>query len=247
MSDAGCSPQARRVLLVVANREQFPEPAFPVGALYVARAVEAAGGRARVFDAGLYRRPLAALRAELTEWRPEVVGLSLRNADNAAWPYTNTYTEWYARVADTVRAAAPGASIVLGGPAFSIFPREIRRALLVADGVVGDGEPAALRMAEDELPGGIVEGLLADLGDVGLPGDLGAVFPGAGRYRTAGVQTARGCPHRCVYCTYPRLEGTRLRRRPAEAWRRRWSASAATSAPPSSSWSTRRSTPTRTT
>ena len=109
MSDAGRSPQARRVLLVVANREQFPEPAFPVGALYVARAVEAAGGRARVFDAGLYRRPLAALRAELTEWRPDVVGLSLRNADNAAWPYTNTYTDWYARVADAVRAAAPRA------------------------------------------------------------------------------------------------------------------------------------------
>ena len=207
----------QRVLIVVANREQFPEPAFPVGALYVAGAVEAAGGRARVFDAGLYRRPLAALRAELETWRPDTVGLSLRNADNAAWPFTNTYTEWYARVADAVRAAAPQARIVLGGPAFSIFPREIRRALLVADGVVGDGEPAARRMAEGVVLGGIAEELIADLGDVGLPGDLAAVFPGAGRYRTAGVQTARGCPHRCVYCTYPRLEGTRLRRRPPEA------------------------------
>jgi radical SAM superfamily enzyme YgiQ (UPF0313 family) len=217
MSDAGRSTQARRVLLVVANREQFPEPAFPVGALYVARAVEAAGGHARVFDAGLYRRPLAALKVELRDWRPDLVGLSLRNADNAAWPYTNTYTEWYARVADAVREAAPQARLVLGGPAFSIFPREIRRALFVADGVVGDGEPAARRMAEGIVLGGIVEELLADLGDVGLPGDLAAVFPGAGRYRTAGVQTARGCPHRCVYCTYPRLEGTRLRRRPPEA------------------------------
>ncbi len=217
MSDAGSSTQARRVLLVVANREQFPEPAFPVGALYVARAVEAAGGQARVFDAGLYRRPLAALQVELGDWRPDVVGLSLRNADNAAWPYTNTYTEWYSRVADAVREAAPQARLVLGGPAFSIFPREIRRALLVSDGVVGDGEPAARRMAEGVVLGGIVEELLADLGDVGLPGDMAAVFPGAGRYRTAGVQTARGCPHRCVYCTYPRLEGTRLRRRPPEA------------------------------
>ena len=54
-----------RVLIIVANREQFPEPAFPCGALYVAGAVEAAGGRARVFDAGLHRRPLTALRAEL--------------------------------------------------------------------------------------------------------------------------------------------------------------------------------------
>ena len=45
------------------------------------------------------------------DWRPDVVGLSLRNADNAAWPYTNTYTDWYARVADAVRAGrAAGAA-----------------------------------------------------------------------------------------------------------------------------------------
>ncbi len=206
-----------RVLIVVANREQFPEPAFPVGALYVAGAVEAAGGWARVFDAGLHRRPLAALRAELSASRPDVVGLSLRNADNAAWPSTRTYTDWYARVADAVREGAPQARCALGGPAFSIFPRELRRALLVRDGVVGDGEVAAAALVDGGLPPGIVERPLEDLRGVRLPGDLAAVFPGAGRYRTAGVQTARGCPHRCIYCTYPRLEGTRLRRRSPEA------------------------------
>ena len=206
-----------RVVIVVANREQFPEPAFPVGALYVAGAVEAAGGQARVFDAGLYRRPLAALRAELEAWRPDAVGLSLRNADNAAWPHTRTYAHWYARVAKAVRVAAPEARLVLGGPAFSIFPRELRRALLVADGVVGDGEDAARRLVAGDLPTGIVEARLGDIGEVRLPVDLHGVFSGASRYRTAGVQSARGCRHGCIYCTYPRLEGARLRRRPPEA------------------------------
>ena len=114
-----------RVLLVVANREQFPEPAFPLGALYVAGALEAAGAEVRVFDAGLHRRPLAALRAELATFRPGVVGLSLRNADNASYPCTRSYIAWYERVAETVRASAPAARIVLGGPAFSIFAAEI--------------------------------------------------------------------------------------------------------------------------
>jgi hypothetical protein len=205
-----------RVLIVVANREQFPEPAFPCGALYVAGAVEAAGGRARVFDAGLYRRPIAALRAELQDWRPDAIGLSLRNADNAAWPYTNTYTAWYAQVAAAAREAAPQARLVLGGPAFSIFPREMRRALLVTDGVVADGEEAMRLLVEGCLPEGIVDRPLEDLRSVCLPVDLRSVFPGAGRYRTAGVQSARGCPHGCVYCTYPRLEGRHLRRRPPE-------------------------------
>lgn len=207
----------QRMLLVVANREQFPEPAFPLGALYVAAAVEAAGARARVFDAGLHRRPLAALRAELAAFRPDVVGLSLRNADNAAWPCTRTYVEWYARVAAAVRAAAPRTRMVAGGPAFSIFSRELRHVLLTPDGVVGDGEAAARLLAEGRLPGGRVELPLEDLTGVCLPHDLCVAFPGARRYRTAGLQTARGCPHRCIYCTYPRLEGARLRPRPAEA------------------------------
>jgi len=89
--------------------------------------------------------------------------------------------------------------------------------LLVPDGVVGDGEAAAQLLAVGRLPGGIAELPLSDLAGMGLPRDLRAAFPGAHRYRTAGVQTARGCPHRCIYCTYPRLEGTRLRRRPPEA------------------------------
>ena len=207
----------KRILIVVANREDFPEPAFPAGALYVAAAVEAAGGSARVFDAGAYRRPLPALRAAAARFRPDAVGLSLRNADNAAWPHLRTYAGWYAQVAAALREAAPQARLVLGGPAFSIFPREMRRALLVADGVVGDGEAAAGLLARGRLPGGVSEVALPELSTVRLPCRLAAVMPELARFRTAGVQTARGCPHRCIFCTYPRLEGTRLRRRPPEA------------------------------
>jgi radical SAM superfamily enzyme YgiQ (UPF0313 family) len=206
-----------RVLIVVANREDFPEPAFPGGALYVAGAVEAAGGVARVFDAGAYRRPLPVLTSALTAFRPDAVGLSLRNADNAAWPYTRTYTAWYQEVAAAVRGAAPQARLVIGGPAFSIFPREVRRALLVRDGVTGDGEEAARLLVEGALPEGVVELAQRDLSAVRLPSRLDAVCPEAGRFRTAGVQTARGCGYRCIYCTYPRLEGTSLRRRAPEA------------------------------
>jgi len=31
------------------------------------------------------------------------------------------------------------------------------------------------------------------------------------------LQTKRGCPFKCIYCTYPRIEGDRLRRIPPEA------------------------------
>jgi radical SAM superfamily enzyme YgiQ (UPF0313 family) len=206
-----------RILLIVANREQFPEPAFPIGALYVAGAAEAAGAEARVFDAGLHRRPLAALRAEIAAFRPGIVGLSLRNADNAAYPCTRSYLSWYERVAREARRTAPHARLVAGGPAFSIFPRELLKALGADAGVIGDGEVAAARLATGELPDGLTEAQSPDLSAVRLPSDLALVFAGAARYRTIALQTARGCPHGCVYCTYPALEGRRLRSRPPEA------------------------------
>ena len=149
----------QHALLVVANREQFPEPVFPLGSLYVAGALEAAGARARVFDAGLHRRPLAALRAELAAFRPAVVGLSLRNADNAAYPCTRTYTGWYERLAREVAAHAPGARLVAGGPGFSIFPTELLRLLAADAGVIGDGEVAAV----------VLSGRAGTAGDAGLP------------------------------------------------------------------------------
>ncbi len=29
------------------------------------------------------------------------------------------------------------------------------------------------------------------------------------------MQTKRGCPHKCAYCTYPAIEGDKVRQRPA--------------------------------
>ena len=203
-----------RVLIVSANREQFPEPAFPVGAVYVAAALARRGADVRVFDAGLYRLPHVALRAALRRFRPDVVGLSLRNADNAAYPCSRFYLPDYARLVRTIRSSC-NARLVLGGSAFAIFPDEIMQALGVDAGVVGDGE--AVAAAFDTAWAGIRNARLRDLSGVGFPDDLQRVFPDFRRYRTIGIQTARGCPRRCIYCTYPLLEGRQTRPRSPQA------------------------------
>ena len=205
-----------RVLLVAANREQFPEPAFPLGAAYVAGALEAYGCDVRLFDAGLARRPLAALRRAVAEHAPDVIGLSLRNIDNAAYPCTRSYVDWYEELAGAARSAAPAARLVVGGSAFAIFPAELLELLGADVGVTGDGEVGMLA-ALGNGHSGVLERRLDDLAAVRLPAGLERVFPSFRRYRTIGVQSARGCPYRCLYCTYPLLEGRRLRRRPPEA------------------------------
>ena len=204
-----------RVLLISANREQFPEPVFPLGAAYVASALVQQGMSVRVFDAGLSRFPHRSLGREIIAFHPEFIGLSLRNIDNAAYPCTRHYVEGYRKLAETVRSHSR-APLLLGGPAFSIFPAELMRLLGGDGGVVGDGEEGIVRFCSGERES-LRRADFPELHMVGFPRHIDTVFPHFRKYRTIGIQTARGCPHRCIYCTYPMLEGGRVRLRSPEA------------------------------
>ena len=110
-------------------------------------------------------------------------------------------------------ARAAGAYVVFGGIHASLFPDEAR-ALGGAHAVVtGDGErawPEVLRDCAAGVPrvqydGGRIEGdtFLAGRWDL-LP---------AGRYMWGSVQTVRGCPKHCSFCSVWRTDGQRPRAR----------------------------------
>jgi radical SAM superfamily enzyme YgiQ (UPF0313 family) len=204
-----------RVLLISANREHFPEPIFPLGAAYIAGALARSGAEVRVFDAGLARFPQHSLGREIAAFNPDTIGLSLRNIDNSAYPCTRHYVAGYRKLVETIRSSSR-APLFLGGPAFSIFPDELMDLLGGDGGVVADGEAAILRFCAGER-GSILRADRPPLDAVGFPRQIDTIFPELHRYRTIGIQSARGCPHRCIYCTYPMLEGSRLRRRSVES------------------------------
>ncbi|MBI5418875.1 MAG: cobalamin B12-binding domain-containing protein [Deltaproteobacteria bacterium] len=129
----------RRVLLVSANRDHFPEPIFPLGAAYVASALSKGGAQVRIVEAGFSPFPLRFLRREVAAFRPGAVGLSLRNLDNAAYPRTRCYLPWHVTVMGALRRATD-APVFLGGPAFSIEPEGVLALLRADGGVAGDGE-----------------------------------------------------------------------------------------------------------
>lgn len=62
--------QAMRVLLVSANREQIPDPVFPLGLAYVAAAAQLAGHQVAVADLCFGRHPLAALKRQVSIFIP---------------------------------------------------------------------------------------------------------------------------------------------------------------------------------
>ncbi len=204
-----------RVLLVSASRGESREPVFPVGPAYVASALLREGAEVEVFDAGFHPSPLRSLRSAIERFPPDIVGLSLRYIDNAAYPRSRCYLPEYAGIVSEIRAASR-APILLGGSAFSLFPEDLMRILRAEGGTTGDGEDGMLRLLRgDEGP--IVQGRLDTLDSVEFPRNPESLFPGFEKYRVIGVQTMRGCTQSCIHCTGLLIEGNTLRPRQPKA------------------------------
>lgn len=213
-----------RVLLVSINRLTSPYPVYPLGLDYVAAAI---GERHQVRLVDLVGSPDdTPLERALAAFDPELVGISLRNIDNTDSSDARGYLDELRRVVARVRACS-SAPVVLGGAGFTLFPGAVMRTTGADYGVVGEGERAAALV--DALAAGRsvagLEGVLVGGGPDAEPpppyaGDCRRRLPQpperAAFYLQRGgmlnLQTKRGCPFRCCYCTYPLIEGRRLRR-----------------------------------
>ena len=214
-----------KILLVSANRERSPYPVFPIGLSYLAGPLVAAGHELSAIDLCFEPEPEQAISAALTAFSPALVVISLRNIDNVTWPASRSYLEGVKAV---VMSCREHARVAVGGSGFSLLPQAVMEFLDADFGIVGEGEgvlPLLLeRLERGEEPGGL-PGLLVrgctdfvppvPLENIGAPDR--SLFD-VTRYQREGgmanVQTKRGCPFSCIYCTYPLLEGRTMRLRP---------------------------------
>ena len=212
-----------KVLLISTNVAQTPYPVFPLGLAMVAAALRAAGHEpvhADFLQTGL---SLDAIADVARREQPGLIGLSMRNIDNVNLLNEQRYV---AVVRDIAHAARQGsdAPVVLGGSAFSILPGTLLGLVGADYGVKGEGERAIVELADaiaagnppplgtlfqgDRLPGHAIPSAAYDPAVLQYYLDSGTV---------ASIQTKRGCPYHCVYCSYPYLEGHAIRdRRPAD-------------------------------
>jgi radical SAM superfamily enzyme YgiQ (UPF0313 family) len=214
-----------KVLLISANREQTPYPVFPIGLACLATPLAAAGHCLEALDLCFEQDPEQSVRESLERFQPDAVVLSIRNIDNVTWPTSRSYLAGIRGVVDACRGRAP---VVLGGSGFSIMPVDMLAYLDGDYGVVGEGEEILPRVlaaiAQGKSPGKL-PGLLAR-GDSSVTPPCPVTRLGTPdrslflleRYNREGgmanLQTKRGCPFSCVYCTYPLLEGNKVRLRP---------------------------------
>ena len=221
-----------RVLLVSANREQYPSPVVPLGILTIAGALRDAH-EVRVLDLCFEQDPIAAARDAAAAFHPEVIGVGLRNLHTNSYDGTEGLVEEYRCVVAALRSAS-AAPIVLGGSGYSLQPERLLAELGADHGVAGEGErsfralvdalargerPPRITGAAPPPPVVILRGSRAhsDLDLLPTPArDL--VDP---RYYAIdgvdNIQTKRGCAFQCAYCDYPDLEGRKVRVRDPDA------------------------------
>ena len=221
-----------RVLLVSANRERKPSPVVPLGLLWVAAAARHEHEVA-LLDLCFSPDPIRALGERIAEFRPDVVGLGMRNLCGNTYQHSDAIVDWYATVARAIRAATT-VPFVVGGSAFSLQPERLLERLGADHGVVGEGEqefPSLLAALErGERPPRLVRAAAvtqhlppsarrSGLDHLPMPArDLAdpRYFTEGFGDGTVNVQTKRGCAFSCAYCDYPDLEGRLVRLRDPE-------------------------------
>jgi len=214
-----------KLLLVSANRERDPYPVFPIGLAYLTPALKAAGHDLAAIDLCFSASPVTDVTRKLDDFSPDAVLISLRNLDNVTWPTSRRYIDGLRDIIETCKGRAV---TIIGGSGFSLMPSEVLAYTGADYGVVGEGEeilPLLLDcLQSDKSPAGLPGVVVADNSYFTAPQPLKHVaapdrtlFDSARYNREGGmanVQTKRGCPFHCIYCTYPLLEGRHVRLRP---------------------------------
>lgn len=208
----------KRILLVSSNITREPLPVYPLGLAVLAAGLVGAGHRVEQFDFLASGESEARLRDRIAAFDPDYVCVSLRNLDNCDSTNSAGYPAVAKRLVEVARETA-GVPVIIGGPGFSILPEELLSYTGADHGIVGEGERAVCDLIRDLSSGGapprILRGKRLLAGDE-MPSplyDSGLVAYYREQSGMVNLQTKRGCPHACVYCTYPALEGNRFRHR----------------------------------
>lgn len=223
-----------RILLISVNKERNPYPVAPLGLAYLSGALIEEGHDVRILDLCFIEDFKESIRETFKEFSPELTGISIRNVDNLTYPLSVSYIPFIKSVTDYLKSVTD-APIILGGSGFSIFPEAMLDYLELDHGVIGEGEKAIKSIARvgticespllEKIPNLIFRkgdrfcrNLMEPIEDFGKPfrnlinNDAYLRWGGMGN-----IQTKRGCPFNCTYCTYPLIDGKKMRlRRPEE-------------------------------
>ncbi len=215
-----------RILLVSANTYCAPDPVYPIGLSYIETFIKKRfpSFETSIFDFNLSN--MENLKKELAQFAPKYIGISLRNIDNIMLTKNKNSFTWYEEIIKVIRANS-NAKIILGGAGYSIFPEMLLELLNPDFGIAGEGEECIAELIdalENNKSYEQIEGLVFKknntiifkkrttfLDDFRVNFDDNLVDYYWKKSGVMNIQTKRGCPLNCIYCSYPVIEGKKVR------------------------------------
>ncbi len=217
-----------RILMINGNRYKTPYPVIPFGLSRVASSIEDAGHEVQGLDLCFSDDCARDISNAVSKFNPDLIGITIRNIDNGTGFNTNfLLKDTRDEVIVQCKKLFSG-PIIIGGPAVGISGAEMLSFLDLEFAIRGDGETAMLEFInrlEKNLPIEDIEGLIRRKGNQILEDnppmrvpDLDSLpFAKPHRYidlkpyirvgSPLQIQTKRGCPLKCTYCTYNKVEG----------------------------------------
>lgn len=217
----------KKILLVSTNQATTPYPVPPLGLALLYQRLRVAY-EVKFIDG--FSLTSEELRRHLQEFQPDYLGLSIRNIDNMVKGSTHSFIPGILEKYVAPTKEQGGAVLILGGSGFTIFPDELMAVFEADFGIMGEAEeslPQLLQALDRGDDPSQIEGVVLP-GRTGNPNnraylplnepfssDLDTLldyspYSERGAYP---IQTKRGCGHRCIYCSYPILEGRTFRKR----------------------------------
>jgi radical SAM superfamily enzyme YgiQ (UPF0313 family) len=198
--------------------------------LYLAAALRRGGHEVQLADLMFSKAPQEDIRRAIETFSPTIIALSIRNLEVIV-ARERLFGSYLSECCRTIRRHS-NAPLVLGGPGFSLFPRELMASLKADYGIVYEGElafPLLLEALAQQTPLTDVPGLLWWDGEElrvtpeQCPKNLDHVpfqaidLIDAAKYRRwrghLGVVTKKGCAQRCTFCPEQAGPGHRVRLR----------------------------------
>jgi radical SAM superfamily enzyme YgiQ (UPF0313 family) len=142
-----------RVLLIATNRHdrlmsRMVARPLPIGLAYVAGALAASQHEVKILDLMFSADYLGDVERAVQAFQPSLVGISIRNLGNHSYLDPQWALPTSKAVIDTVRSLT-NATIVCGGPAFSMLPQAIFAYMEPDLGIAGDAAEAFAQLAND--------------------------------------------------------------------------------------------------
>ena len=206
-----------KILLIASNIASTPYPVYPLGLGMIAAALRNGGHEVYQFDFLQNNKSMDALCNAVGKSTPDIIGVSIRNIDNVNLLNEQRYINVVKDIVQTIRTQT-SVPVVLGGAAFSIIPETILREVGADYGIVGEGETLMLKFVADAEKGKYPKERCIrtasklsgkEISSAYYDPDIMSFYLKMGNIGS--IQTKRGCTHKCVYCSYPILEGSSIR------------------------------------